>query len=107
MHKEDEIYTHSRIIFSHRKKQKCHLQRCEQTQRLSYTVKCQKNKYHIIQLICGIQKNDTGEFTCKAETETQRQRTNVWIPWEGGGWWDELVDWNWHRYTTNIMNKLD
>ena len=32
---------------------------------------------------------------------------NVWIPWEGGGWWDELGDWDWHICTTNTMYKLD
>ena len=26
------------------------------------------------------------------------QRTNVWMPREKCGWWDELEDWNWHIY---------
>ena len=30
--------------------------------------------------ICGIQKNGTDEPVCKAEIETQMQRTNVWTP---------------------------
>ena len=30
--------------------------------------------------MCGIQKNGTDELVCKAEIETQMQRTNVWIP---------------------------
>ena len=35
----------------------------------------QKNKYHILIHICGIQKNGTDE-----PIETQPQRTNVWTP---------------------------
>ena len=36
--------------------------------------------------ICGIQKNGTDELVCKAEIETQMQRTNVWTPrGESGG----------------------
>ena len=33
----------------------------------------EKNKYHKISLICGIQKknNDTNELICKTEIETQ------------------------------------
>ena len=34
-----------------------------------------KNKYHILMHICGIQKNGTDDLICKAETETQMQRT--------------------------------
>ena len=59
-----------------------------------------KNKYRILMHTCGIQKNGTGELVCKAEIETQMQRTNVWTPrGESGGWWrwwwwDELGDWD-------------
>ena len=51
----------------------------------------EKNKYHILMHVCGIQKNGTDELVCKAEIETQMQRTNVWTPsgesrgWGGGG----------------------
>ena len=38
----------------------------------------EENKYHILMHICGIQKNGTDEPVCKAEIETQMQRTNVW-----------------------------
>ena len=44
----------------------------------------EKNKYHILLHICGIQKNGTDELICKAEIETQMQRTNVWTPREEG-----------------------
>ena len=52
----------------------------------------EKNKYHLLMYIWGIQKNGTDEPACKAEIETQMQRTNVWTPrgessggWGGGG----------------------
>ena len=51
----------------------------------------QKDKYHIISLICVIQNNDTDELICKAEIKAQTQRTNVWIP--KGEAWEALVDW--------------
>ena len=58
----------------------------------------EKNKYHILTHICGTQKNGTDELVCKAEIETQMQRTNIWTPrGESGGcgwWWDELGDWD-------------
>ena len=45
-----------------------------------------KNKYRILTHICGIQKNGTDEPVCKAEIETQMQRTNIWTPrGESGG----------------------
>ena len=40
----------------------------------------EKNKYHILTHICGIQKNGTDEPVCRAEVEIQMQRRNVWIP---------------------------
>ena len=50
----------------------------------------EKNQYHILTHICGTQKNGTDEPVCRAEIETQMQRTNVWTPrgesgWGGGG----------------------
>ena len=58
----------------------------------------EKNKYHILTHVCGIQKNGTDELVCKAEIETQMQRTNIWTPRGESGvvgwwWWDELGDW--------------
>ena len=61
-----------------------------------------KNKYCILTHIGGIQKNGTEESVCKAEIETQTQRTKVWIPrgeirhGRGAGWWwwDDLGDWD-------------
>ena len=46
----------------------------------------EKNKYGIIWLRVD-QKNGTDELICKAETETQTWRTNLWKP-RGEGKWD-------------------
>ena len=44
---------------------------------------------------CGVQKNNIDDLICKAEVETQMQRTNVWVPTgKGGEEWEELGDWN-------------
>ena len=50
----------------------------------------EKDKYRILTHICGIQKNGTDEPVCKAEIETQMQRTNVWTPRGESGWGHEL-----------------
>ena len=42
------------------------------------------------------------DFTCK--TETQMKKTDVWVS-RGKGEWDELRDWNWHKYTTDTCVK--
>ena len=59
-----------------------HLQRREWIQRLiqSEVSQKEKNRYRILTHICGTQKNGTDELVCKAEIETQMQRTNVWTP---------------------------
>ena len=44
-----------------------------------------KDKYCTILLTCGI-GNGTDELICKAEIESQMQKTNLWLPrGEGGG----------------------
>ena len=37
----------------------------------------EKNKYHIISLVCGIYKNDTDELICKAERETDVENARM------------------------------
>ena len=53
----------------------------------------EKNKY-ILMHTCGIQKNGIDELICKAEIETQMQRTNMDA--KGGKWgrmnWDIQID---------------
>ena len=45
----------------------------------------EKKQYRILTHICGIQKNGIDDPICKAEIETQTQRTNVWIRRGKGG----------------------
>ena len=57
----------------------------------------EKNKYHILTHICGTQKNGTDEPVCRAEIETQMQRTNIWTTRgeSGGGGvmnWENGID---------------
>ena len=47
--------------------------------------------------VCGIQKNGTDEPICKAEIETQIQRTyghQAGGSAQGTGEWDKLGDWD-------------
>ena len=37
----------------------------------------EKNKYHTLTHICGIQKNDIDDLICKTEIERQTERANV------------------------------
>ena len=39
----------------------------------------EKDKYHMISLICGIKKNNTNPLICKTETDSQIQKTNSWL----------------------------
>ena len=53
----------------------------------------EKNKYRILTHKYGIQKNGTDELICKAEIESQMQKTSY--GYQGGkGGWDELGDWD-------------
>ena len=40
----------------------------------------EKNKYCLLTHVCRSQKNGINEPVCKAEIETQMERTNVWTP---------------------------
>ena len=42
--------------------------------------------------IYQIYKNGIDDLICKTETETEIQRTNIWIPKGEGGKWEELGD---------------
>ena len=46
---------------------------------LSELSETEKNKYHIISLICGILKNDINELIYKTEIESQTYKTNLWL----------------------------
>ena len=45
---------------------------------LSEVSQKEKDKYHMMLLICGIQKNDTNELIYK--TDSQTQKANLWLP---------------------------
>ena len=57
---------------------------------LSDASQTEKDKYHMISLICGIQKNDTNELIYKTEIDPQTQKTNLWLPKGKGGKRDKL-----------------
>ena len=58
----------------------------------------EKNKY-IISLTCGIQKNGTDELICKAEMESQRQKTNLWLArWGGEEGYTGRLGWTYTHY---------
>ena len=38
-----------------------------------------KDKYRMISLICRILKNDTTEYIYKTETDSQTQKSNLWL----------------------------
>ena len=52
---------------------------------LSEVSQSEKDKYHMISLICGILKNDTNELIYKTEIDSQLKKTNLWLPKGEGG----------------------
>ena len=50
----------------------------------------EKDKYHMISLICGIYKNDTKELIQRTEIDSQTQKTNLWLPTGKGKGIDKL-----------------
>ena len=62
----------------------------------------EKNKYHILAHICGIQKNGIDDFICETEIENKCMETK-----RGKEGWDELGDWDRHIYATDTMLKTD
>ena len=52
---------------------------------LSEVSQTEKDKYHIISLICGILKNDTNALIYTTEIDSQTLKTNLWLPKGKGG----------------------
>ena len=46
---------------------------------LSEISQTEKDKYHMIPLICGILKNGTNELIYKTEIDSRMQKTNLWL----------------------------
>ena len=70
----------------------------------------QKDKYHMISLICGIYFNGTNKFIYKTEIESQMQKTNLWLSggkaWVWGGInWEFEIDTYTLLYIKWITNK--
>ena len=61
----------------------------------------------MISLICGILKNDTNELIYKTVTDSQTQKTNLWLPkGKGGGQRrNKLGVWDQQIHTT--IYKID
>ena len=66
----------------------------------------EKNKYWKITHIHGIQKNGIDDLICKAEIQTQRQKTNAWITRGKGVGQEELGDWDCLRYSTLLTGSI-
>ena len=62
---------------------------------LSEVSRTQKDKYHMISLICGILKNYTNELIYKTETDSQISKTNLWLP-KGKRSWGRDESGAWH-----------
>ena len=52
---------------------------------LSEVSQTERDKYHMILLICGILKNDTNELTKQKETHSHRKQTYGYQRGKGGG----------------------
>ena len=66
---------------------------------LSKVSQTEKDKYHMVSLICGIKKKKkkkgTNEFISKTERDSQTQKTNLWLPkGKGSGGRDKLGGWD-------------
>ena len=48
----------------------------------------------MILLICGIEKNNTNELIYKTETDSQTQKTNLWLPKGKGEGKNKLGVWD-------------
>ena len=93
---------YSGILLSHKKEQTWVI--CRDVDGLSYRMKPEGKKYHILTYICSIWKNwyGWGDLIYKAEIETPR--TNIWMPKNKVGG-VELEDWDWHIDTLKVGKK--
>ena len=66
----------------------------------------EKDKYHTLMHIYGIQKDDTDEFICRVAMEKQTQRTDLWTWWGGQEEEGEMYGNN-NMETYNTICKID
>ena len=77
MDKEDVVHVYNGILLSYKKERNwMDLETVIQSE----VSQKEKNKYCTLMHICGTQKNGTDELVCRADIETQMQRTKVWTP---------------------------
>ena len=113
MHKEDVVHIYNGILFNHKVEQNCAICRCRWTQRQSYRVRSVRKRkkqtlYYNIVSVWNPEKMVQMNL-CTKGTETQMQRTNLWITHgKGGGMnWETRIDvcvcvWVWvcsHEYS--------
>ena len=88
MDKEDVIHIYNEILLNHKRDSIlpfAEIQMDLETGTEGELSQKEKNKSCIILLMCGIQKNDRDELTCKAEIQSQTQRTHSRVA-RGTGW---------------------
>ena len=61
---------------------------------LSEVSQTEKDKYHMISLMCGIQKYNTNKLIYKTEIDSQTQKANLQLPKEKGVGRDKLGVWD-------------
>ena len=92
--KEDVVHIYNGLLLSHKKEQNSAICRDVDVPRDCHTdwSKTERDKYCVILLVHRIYKNGTYEFICKAETESQMWKTNLWLPSRerGVGWTGRL-----------------
>ena len=102
------VYIYNGILLSHKKEWHRVICRAVNGPRDYHTKYRKSEREKQIPYINGYMwnlENGTDEFICKAEIETQKQRTNVWTPRQRrgeGGWtgrWDGRI------YTIDIMYR--
>ena len=82
MDKKDVVYIHDGILLSHKKEWNNAICINMDGPRDDHTKwsKSDKDKYHMILLICGILKNDTNELIYKQNRNRPTDITNLWLP---------------------------
>ena len=71
---------------------------------LSEVIQTEKDKHHMVSLICGIHKNDAKELINKMETKAQILKSNFWLP--KGKLWGGRISWKAGVNTYTLRHTL-